>query len=234
MRLWGFLPIWTLIMATSAWADVHVGTIEGVPDYPWYYGCGPTAGGMIVGYWDARGYGNLIAGSNDWATNSTAIGDMIASPGHVRDYYNVYPGDRVATPQDPLHTDDCLADLMLCSRGSRQSGVSLDTKQATCLIAYFKLRGYSSATGACVSFGVAWNVLVANVDAGEPMELLLDHDGDGTADHFVTAIGYRFQGDPLSPTSREYCCLNEINDQPQWYPYVAVGGGAHWAVSSGI
>ena len=73
--------------------------IPDVPSYLWYNGCGPTAAGMIVGYWDAHGYDNLIPGSNDWAANTQAIKDMIASPGHIRDYAS--SPDRVATAEDP-------------------------------------------------------------------------------------------------------------------------------------
>ena len=43
---------------TSVPADVV--TISDVPSYKWYHGCGPTAAGMIIGYWDAHGYDNLI------------------------------------------------------------------------------------------------------------------------------------------------------------------------------
>jgi len=35
--------------------------IEGVPNYRWNYGCTPTCGGMIIGYWDNQpGYENLV------------------------------------------------------------------------------------------------------------------------------------------------------------------------------
>ena len=35
-----------------------------------------------------------------------------------------------------------------------------------------------------------WDSFTAAVDAGEPVELLVDTDANGTTDHFVTAIGY--------------------------------------------
>jgi hypothetical protein len=34
--------------------------ITGVPDFDWSYGCSPTAGADILGYWDANGYDLLI------------------------------------------------------------------------------------------------------------------------------------------------------------------------------
>ncbi|MGB8656664.1 MAG: dockerin type I repeat-containing protein [Candidatus Zixiibacteriota bacterium] len=34
--------------------------ISGVPDFDWSYGCSPSAGADVLGYWDANGYGLLI------------------------------------------------------------------------------------------------------------------------------------------------------------------------------
>ena len=34
--------------------------ITGVPDYDWSYGCSPTAGADVLGYWDANGYDLLV------------------------------------------------------------------------------------------------------------------------------------------------------------------------------
>ncbi len=34
--------------------------ITGVPDFDWSYGCSPTAGADVLGYWDANGYDLLI------------------------------------------------------------------------------------------------------------------------------------------------------------------------------
>ncbi|PKK89414.1 MAG: hypothetical protein CVV64_14510 [Candidatus Wallbacteria bacterium HGW-Wallbacteria-1] len=83
--------------------------LPGVPVYHWQYGCAPTSGGMLLGYWDARGY-DLIAGDIS-ATDSAAALDAIASTGHVADYW----GD-----PDPLaqnHVNDSLADFMGTSVG---------------------------------------------------------------------------------------------------------------------
>lgn len=33
--------------------------LEGVPDYLWNYGCTPTAAGMMMGYWDRKGFTTL-------------------------------------------------------------------------------------------------------------------------------------------------------------------------------
>ena len=75
--------------------------IDGVPAYQWRCGCGPTAVGMIVGYYDGQGYDLLVPGS---ATTSIHGGStqMIASqggdrdPGHWEDYW-LPNGDDVRT-----------------------------------------------------------------------------------------------------------------------------------------
>ena len=50
--------------------------IGGVPGYRWFRGCGPTAAGMVIGYWDARGCSDLIPGSA--ATQTSAVNAAIA------------------------------------------------------------------------------------------------------------------------------------------------------------
>jgi hypothetical protein len=49
----------TLILALSGTLSAAIVEITGVPNYSYYEGCGPTAGGMIIGYWDAHGGPNL-------------------------------------------------------------------------------------------------------------------------------------------------------------------------------
>ena len=51
--------------------------IGGVPDYTWRHGCGPTAVGNVVGYYDGQGYGDLIPG--DASTQTAAVDQVIAS-----------------------------------------------------------------------------------------------------------------------------------------------------------
>ena len=85
--------------------------LSGVPQYEWYYGCSPTAGGMIIAYWDSHPSGkwaNLVDGDvssfNDIAKN------MIASSEHIHDYW----GD--PDPHPGEHPDNCIADFMHTSR----------------------------------------------------------------------------------------------------------------------
>jgi hypothetical protein len=89
--------------------------ITGVPTYEWYYGCGPTAGGMVIGYWDGKpGYGNLFYG--DASVQTPATDAMIASQAHITaGAENGYTyGDWHNSASYPNHeaNPDCIADYM--------------------------------------------------------------------------------------------------------------------------
>lgn len=174
-------------ISTAASADVV--TINGVPSYEWYNGCGPTAAGMIIGYWDSLGYANLIAGSADWYSNRQAVKDMIASPGHVRDYVPTL--DRVATPTDPYHADDSVADFNQTSRDPKAYGWSSFGMQDNGLMDFSAFRGYAASARNKTYFDdTFWTWYVAEIGAGRPVEFLTDSNADGLTDHFVTAIGF--------------------------------------------
>ncbi|MGB8226236.1 MAG: PEP-CTERM sorting domain-containing protein [Sedimentisphaerales bacterium] len=86
-----------------------------VPSYYWYYGCSPTSGGMIVGYWDSKpGYQNLFYG--DASVQNAATRAMIASPAHITaGAQNGYTyGDWHNSASYPNHESnpDCIADFM--------------------------------------------------------------------------------------------------------------------------
>jgi hypothetical protein len=50
-----------------------------VPAYEWWFGCAPTAGTMVAGYWDSNGYPDLIPG--DAAFQTDEVNESIASSG---------------------------------------------------------------------------------------------------------------------------------------------------------
>jgi hypothetical protein len=95
------------------------------PSYQWWYGCSPTAAGMLMGYYDIKGYGGLQYGnlaSGGVAESSTfpskagswsyLVQSVIASSGHVNAFYrNGINGSGDDMPS--LHTNfDSLADFM--------------------------------------------------------------------------------------------------------------------------
>jgi len=73
-----------LLLLLPAWGHSSTITLMGVPEYQWFHGCSPTAGGMLFGYWDSKpGYGNLFDGdASTWWGNddgSTGTKRMVAS-----------------------------------------------------------------------------------------------------------------------------------------------------------
>ena len=120
------------------------GTIlTSAPDYDWWYGCSPTSAGMMMGYYDIKGYGgklynNLVPGGVAELETFTGSADKvylyhaqraIASPGHIQAFYrNATSTDYglrspyfgVSGDDKPaLHpTPDSLADYMGTSQDS--------------------------------------------------------------------------------------------------------------------
>ncbi|WP_321531288.1 hypothetical protein [uncultured Desulfuromonas sp.] len=99
------------------------------PNYEWYYGCAPTAAGMLLGFYDRNGYdeagySNLIPGGiaelETFSGSDYIVHDVIASPEHIEDYYVAYNhyGD---DPNPGGHEDNCLADFMETSKDSAEN-----------------------------------------------------------------------------------------------------------------
>lgn len=99
------------------------------PNYAWWYGCSPTSAGMMIGYYDRNGYAGLfysnllpggLAEMNTFGNPAALANGMIASPGHIADFYKTPPGyggsgdDNAA----PWHAFNCLADFMGTSQDS--------------------------------------------------------------------------------------------------------------------
>lgn len=182
-----------------------------VPAYLWRHGCGPTALGMIVGYYDTQGFSDLIDGSSFSQTEE--VNQMIASGGETgnpnpagrEEHYEDY-----ATPQDysPIlrddsyiaegrtpHVDNSLADYMDTSKSTRNNyyGWSWSSDMGPAFIDYVISRNlsYQASYNFFYNNSLTWDVLTGEIDSGRPMVLLVDSDGNGSTDHFVTVIGYR-------------------------------------------
>jgi hypothetical protein len=113
------------------------GTLPNTGDYDWWYGCSPTSAGMMAGYYDRNGYGNLVPGgvaeASTFGNPGALVNQSIASHGHQGDFYNAAtygydtgggPGNGYLESGDdvtpPFHSFDCLADFM----GTSQDSVS--------------------------------------------------------------------------------------------------------------
>lgn len=220
--------------------DVTV--ISGVPSYIWYHGCGPTSLGMIIGYWDARWMENLIPGSNDWDTNQQAIKDVIASPGHIADYA-LYEGVDDSDPEqwpysypkpdlselDPAaaHPDDSLADFSKTSWSSigMKHGWGFFSTQTRGLQYYGLSRGYPAFVRLQYFHAPLWDEFVVEIDAGRPVQFIVDTTGDARTDHFVTVIGY-----DSTPGDLKYAAYTTWDHDLHWFRYQYLGAGLHWGV----
>ena len=114
-----FLSMIFIILFIAAAVPVYSEEIvlSDVPGYLWYHGCCPTSGAMIIGYWDAHGYPDLIPGSNDWNTNRNNIKNSIASAGHISDYalydgVDDYGWDEPHTDMSEINPDGAHADAV--------------------------------------------------------------------------------------------------------------------------
>lgn len=95
--------------------------LSGPGDYNWWYGCSPTAAGMIMGHYDALGYngvsyGDLVPGGvaevDTFGSGPYLANGAIASSGHISDFFT---GGKFAGGDDvpePWHSFDSLADFM--------------------------------------------------------------------------------------------------------------------------
>jgi len=108
------------------------------PEYGWWYGCTATSAGMMMGYYDQKGYAGLsysnlvpggvaenFTGYGDAARNAL-VKDAIASQGHVNDYYRYWNGSAWVADNNAgftayggsgddraaTHANNCLADFM--------------------------------------------------------------------------------------------------------------------------
>ena len=94
--------------------------IQGVPAYIWKDGCGPTAVGMIAGYYDIKGFSDLFPG--DATTQTTAVNTAISSTESYNDYClpieSALPviADKSELPLGDEHADNCIADYMKTSQ----------------------------------------------------------------------------------------------------------------------
>jgi len=207
--------------------------LSGVPQYDWNYGCSPTAGGMLVGYYDSHPSGNwsnLVDG--DISTYNALASSTIASPEHITDYWGT-PDPYIGawTP----HADNCIADFMHTSRSAegRSDG---GTDYADIPIGLKDFTEWDNP-GTVVNeayYADAWNEDVgwwgtpgddftyadfkAEIDAGRPMlfGLMTGYDFNWYG-HSVAAYGYQDDMFQIKvPTSDP----SEIN--------MTVGGFAVW------
>jgi len=214
--------------------------ITGVPAYLWHHGCGPTALGMVIGYYDGHGYPGLIQG--DAATQTTAVNAVIANDNEntecdksISDHYQDY-----ACPIDyspalnadcsetcEAHLDNCLADFMKTSQSSSGNyyGWSWFDDMPHSFTDYINMRMPESKPGATdyMFTQFSWEDFKNQIDLNRPVVLLVDTDGNNVTDHFVTAIGY-------DRMAERYALLNTWDNQVHWYDWREIDENTSWGI----
>ena len=235
---WGPPPKGGYEPYVGAVAERGVNIVGGVPPYLWRHGCGPTAAGMAIGYWDGAGYPLLVPGSA--SSQTAAVDQVITSTPHYDDYSLPIDG-----PPDPIEPDrselggahsphNCLGDFMKTSWSSRDNyyGWSRfgDVDDALALYTNEYVRDVHGASYTAVSWNETWGTFTwdsfqGQIDSEHPMVFLVDSDGDGNTDHFVTAIGYRdTSGYP------EYACLDTWSTGIRWERFRAISNTYTWGI----
>ena len=218
--------------------------IAGVPAYLWRHGCGPTAAGMLIGYWDSHGYDWLIKGSA--VTETAAVDEAIASSLGVQNNYTDYVlpmddstpnllADKSEPPVGDEHVNNSIADFMKTSQSyyDNRYGWSWSSDVKPALAGYVALAssGHFKAISTETYWSNGsfnWNTLKAQIDAGHPMVLLVDSDGDGQTDHFIPVIGY-----DNSTGVPKYAAYNTWDTSLQWYDFGPMTNGKHWGIYGG-
>ena len=186
------------------------GVLPGMPEYVWWYGCSPTSGGMMVGYWDGLpGFGDLYDGDAGLWGGGGASGtkSMVASTAHITagDENGYTYGDWHNSTTYPNHeaNPDCIADFMHTVDGGSYTDNITSGLEAYCewdnpgttvgesyeATAVFEDVAYWGTPGHAFTY----EKFKAEIDAGRPMMLGLIAYWPAThrwVGHSVVAYGY--------------------------------------------
>jgi hypothetical protein len=208
------------LFALAGNAQGAVVTITDVPAYDWYHGCGPTAAGSIIGYYDLHGYDSLfnVSGWNDVRLTAN-VQDEISSPAHNAAY------DPDPDPAVPAPPDTSIADFFHTSEGELEYGASWLDYADDAFTGYANYRGYSDWSAWNTEYGLDffWEDLINEINNDRPMMFLVDSAGDGESDHFVSVIGY----DDVTMQYGFYNTWSE-GENVQWETFQ--GMGSAWGV----
>jgi hypothetical protein len=161
--------------------------------------------------------------------------------GNIPDYalYNEYNDMADYTPYNDLsslhtvtpHEDNCLADFMLTGRSvegltmgfSKWTTINTGVEDYIEYVSLSMTTQYTAET-TVMPWGIfTWDTFVAEIDAGRPVLLGVDANGDDSADHSIIALGY-------NTVTKQYFCHTTWADDPYttedesmgWYDFVAV------------
>lgn len=215
--------------------------MPGVPSYLWQHGCGPTAVGMVVGYYDSHGLPDLVAGNA--TTQNSAVNAMIAADNdqplcgltsysdHYRDYACPIDGeDEILTDRSETggaHSDNCIADFYLTSRSIYGLGYGWSwwgqAPEAFIDYAHYINPDYNVNAYNIQFYDFTWEEYKSEIDNNLPFCVIVDTDADGQTDHFVTAIGY-------DDATMEYGIYDTWDNDVHWYPWEEIAPGVVFGV----
>jgi hypothetical protein len=195
-----------------------------VPAYNWYHGCGPTAAGSIIGYYDVHCFYNLFPASEwDEIRLTQNVQDYISSPAHNAKY-DPTPDD----PTLPTPPNTSLACWFGTSVNPLGYGWSYLSYSDDAFVGYVASRGYQCTSWYESYSGgqFTWLDLVTEIDALRPVLFLVDTDGDGGTDHFVPVFGY----DDRGAAGKYYACYTTWSEDEtvEWMQFR--GMGSPWGV----
>ncbi len=206
-----------------------VNVISNVPSYIWHRGCGPTALGMIIGYYDLNGFDDLFNGPSDFQTN--IINMEIASQNHYSNYsipLDYYPNLlQDASENGNPHINNSIADFMETSKssGGNYWGWSWSSDIGNAFEEFISFKNSSYITETDYEFFTAgsWNEYKTEINNNRPVIILVDTDGDNSTDHFVVGIGY-------DDISLEFACFDTWDSDIHWYPWQQMDNAVNWGV----
>ncbi len=203
--------------------------INNVPPYLWQHGCGPTALGMLVGFYDRTGFSDLIDG--DAASQSDNVNNAIANSAHYDDYslpIDYYPDlYQDKSELGGAHTSDCIGDFMETSWSSESNryGWSWSSKVSVAFESYVSMKNSSYFLNSSYEYFSpnSWDIFVNEINSNRPVILLVDTDGDGSTDHFVTAIGY-------DVSTYMYAIYDTWDSDVHWFQWRGLSDGNTWGI----
>jgi hypothetical protein len=195
-------------------------TIDSVPAYTWYHGCGPTAAASVIGFWDLFGFPNLFDAAGGDVFLTANVQNHISSPAHNAKY------DPTPDVPGPVPTFTSVADWFQTSVDPLDFGWSFLTFADSAFEGYAAFRGYEFDAQTTGFGALTWENLVAAIDANRPFMSLVDVDGNGSTDHFVPVLGYDDRG-ALGRFYGSYTTWSE-DETINWQPFRGLGN--HWGI----
>ncbi|MDC0204900.1 C39 family peptidase [Flavobacteriales bacterium] len=203
--------------------------ISDVPSYIWHRGCGPTALGMIIGYYDLHGFDDLFQDSTLAQTND--INMSIASEDHYNDYslpLDYYPNLLQDSSELGIpHQHNSIADFMRTSSSVCGNywgwSWSSDIGSAFENYVYFRNSNYITHTEYEYFSSNSWDEYKIEIDNNRPVIILVDTDGDDLTDHFVVGIGY-------DDVSQEFVCYDTWDNNIHSYEWRGMASGINYGI----